>query len=182
MAMRPRDLILPALLAALTGILSFVSIPIPLSPVPVTGQSLGVMLAGVLLTPRQAGLAMAAFLLLGIAGAPVFSGGTAGLGVLAGPTGGYLLGFILGAIVIALLRGKKGLPRLIAAVIIGGLLAVYIPGVLWLSRVTGLGIKGAIAAGVLPYLPGDFVKATAAIATGARLRSLREWPDMPLGD
>jgi len=59
---------------------------------------------------------------------------------------------------------------------------VYIPGVLWLSRVTGLGIKGAIAAGVLPYLPGDFVKATAAIATGARLRSLREWPDMPLGD
>jgi len=171
--MRAKDLILPALFAALTGVLSFVSIPLPFSPVPVTGQSLGVMLAGAILTPHQAGLSMVTFLLLGIAGAPVFSGGTAGFGVLAGPTGGYLFGFLVGAVTIALLRGNNKLPQLITAVLLGGLVAVYIPGALWLSRVTGLDLAGAVSVGVLPYLPGDVIKAAIVVAAAARLHRFR---------
>lgn len=169
--MRPKEIILPALLAALTGVLSYVSIPVPFSPVPVTGQSLGVMLAGVLLTPRQAGLSMLAFLLLGIAGAPVFAGGTAGFGILVGPTGGYLVGFLLGAVTIALLRGKNQVPRLIAALLVGGLIVVYIPGILWLSHVTGIGVKAAFLGGALPYLPGDILKSAVTIAAAARLKA-----------
>lgn len=168
--MRPRDMILPALFATMTGVLSYVSIPIPFSPVPVTGQSLGVMLAGVFLTPRQAGLSMLTFLLLGAAGAPVFAGGAAGVGILAGPTGGYLVGFALGAIVIALLRGDNQLFKLVPAVLIGGLAAVYIPGTLWLSISTGLELKAAAAVGVLPYLPGDLIKAAISVAAAAKLK------------
>jgi len=170
--MRPKELVLPALFAALTGVLSYVSIPMPFSPVPVTGQSLGVMLAGGVLTTRQAGLSMITFLLLGIVGVPVFAGGAAGLGVLAGPAGGYLVGFVLGAMVITLLRGNNQLPRLILALLVGGLVVVYIPGTLWLSRVTGLDIKAAFSIGVLPYLPGDSLKVAIAMVAAAKINRL----------
>jgi biotin transport system substrate-specific component len=128
------------------------------------------MLAGAILTPRQAGLSMLTFLLLGIVGAPVFAGGSAGFGVLAGPTGGYLVGFVLGAVTIALFRGNNHLGRLIPAVLFGGLIVVYIPGTIWLSQVTGLDIKAAVSIGVLPYLPGDIFKAVIVIAATTKLR------------
>lgn len=159
--------------AALTAVLAFVAIPLPFSPVPVTGQTLGLMLAGVLLTPRQAALAMATYLLLGLAGAPVFSGGTGGGTVLLGPAGGYLAGFAPGAALISILRRNNRLPRLPLAIITGGMLAVYLPGTLWLSHVTGMGFTPALTVGTLPYIPGDLVKVAIATAAGTRLRHSR---------
>jgi len=166
--LRARDITLIALLLAVTGILSLISIPLPFSPVPVTGQTLGVMLAGMLLPPRKAGLAMLAYLLLGAAGAPVFAGGSGGFSVIAGPTGGYLLGFVPAAMTIALLRGPRLLRQ--AAALTAGLLCIYVPGTVWLSQVTGLGIRTALALGVLPYLPGDLFKAAITIAVAAKLK------------
>jgi len=96
-AARSRMMTAASMLAGLSAALSFVSIPLPVSPVPVTGQSFGAMLSGLALGPLWGAAAMAVYLALGCAGFPVFAGGKAGPGTLFGPTGGYLAGFVLGA-------------------------------------------------------------------------------------
>lgn len=161
------DFVYAAMFAALTAVLGFISVPLPFSPVPVSGQSLGIMLAGSILTARQAGYSILTFVLIGAAGIPVFSGFTGGLGIVLGPRGGYYLGFLVGAIAIALLRGKgQSLWRLIIANVIGGIVLVYLFGVLWLSFVTGMGLEKAVMAGAVPFLPGDLFKIFAASFIG----------------
>jgi biotin transport system substrate-specific component len=161
------DFIYGAIFAALISVLGLISIPLPFSPVPITGQSLGVMLAGCLLTPRQAGMGLSGFLLLGAAGVPVFAGASAGLGILVGPRGGYLIGYAVGAVVIALLKGHENkLWRLALANILGGILAVYFFGVLWLDFVTGIGLNKALLTGALPFIPGDLTKVAIATLIG----------------
>lgn len=166
------NVVLSALILAVTSVLSLVSIPLPLSPVPVSGQTLGVFVAGILLPPGQGTLAMFAYLLLGVAGAPVFAGGTGGVGVLIGPTGGFLLGFIPAAGVIATVKGKGGVARLGLAVL-AGLLTYYAFGILWLAQVVELSLPKALALGMLPYLPGDFLKAVVAVIGGLKFRRWR---------
>ncbi|EKP94299.1 biotin transporter BioY [Thermaerobacter subterraneus] len=92
-----RPLVLAGLMAGLTAVLSYLRIPLPFTPVPITGQTLGVMLSGLLLGPRWGFAAQLAYLLLGVAGVPVFAGGAAGLAVVLGPTGGFLLSYPLAA-------------------------------------------------------------------------------------
>lgn len=165
-----RDMIYAALFAALTGVLGYLVIPLPFSPVPITGQTLAVMLAGCVLTPLQAGLSMITFLFLGAVGVPVFSGGRAGLGVIAGPSGGYLIGFLIGAVVISVVKGKgDSVVRLILASVVGGIMVVYLIGVPWLASMTGMGISKAITAGALPFIPGDLFKAFAAGLIGKKI-------------
>ncbi len=159
-----------ALFAALIAVLGLVSIPLPISPVPVTGQSLGIMLAGSILTPRQAGFSVLTFLLIGAVGVPVFAGLTGGIGILVGPRGGYLLGFLVGAIVVALLKGTKiNTWRLGIANLVGGILVVYSLGVLWLNFVTGMGLEKAFMVGALPYIPGDLFKVFVATVIGVAI-------------
>ncbi len=160
-----------ALLAAMIGALAFVHLPLPVSPVPLSGQTFGVMLAGALLGPRRGALAVLAYLLLGVAGLPVFAGGHAGPGVLVGPTGGYLWGFVAGAWVIGLLADvRKNRPawQTLLGIVLGGIVVVYTLGVVQLALVTGLSTPKALAVGVLPFLPGDLVKAVAAVAVVRR--------------
>lgn len=169
------DFIYASLFAALTAVLGFVSIPLPFSPVPVSGQSLGIMLAGSILTMRQAALSVLTFILLGAIGIPVFSGFVGGLSVVIGPRGGYYLGFLLGVIAIALLKGKNNNPwRLAFANCIGGIIFVYLFGILWLGFITNMGIEKAFMAGALPFLPGDlfkiFVATTIGVAINRRLQ------------
>ena len=92
-----RPLVLAGLMAGLTAVLSYLRTPLPFTPVPITGQTLGVMLSGLLLGPRWGFAAQLAYLLLGLAGAPVFAGGSAGPAPLLGPTGGFLLSYPLAA-------------------------------------------------------------------------------------
>ncbi|MCR4402036.1 MAG: biotin transporter BioY [Firmicutes bacterium] len=165
-----------AVFAALTSVLAFISIPLPFGPVPMTAQSFGTMLAGLILDPGEAASSQVLYIFLGIAGMPVFAGNSSGLGVLTGPTGGYLWGFVVGAYVIALLtrRGTHGKPpsttSSITACVLGGVLVVYALGVLQLWTVTRLPLGKAIFAGALPFLPGDLLKACIAGSAGSRLR------------
>lgn len=162
------DFIYAALFAALIAVLGLISIPLPFSPVPISGQSLGVMLAGCILSVRQAGLGLLGFLLLGAVGLPVFAGFTGGIGILLGPRGGYLLGYLIGGIVIALLKGQHNtLWRLAMANIIGGIGVVYFFGVLWLSFVTGIGLEKTVLTGALPFILGDLIKTVVATLIGA---------------
>lgn len=169
------------LFAALIAVMGIISIPLPISPVPITGQSLAIMLAGGILTVRQAGFSVLTFLLLGAVGVPVFAGLSGGIGILVGPRGGYLIGYLVGAVVIALLKGKtNNVWRLALANIVGGIIVVYIFGVLWLSFVTGMGLDKALMVGALPYIPGDLFKAFLAtvigVAVNKRLPSLHVTP------
>ncbi|EPY2282349.1 biotin transporter BioY [Clostridium sporogenes] len=165
-----RDMIYSALFATIIGVSSYITIPLPISPVPVTAQSLAVMLAGCVLTPIQAALSMVTFLLMGVIGIPVFSGGRAGIGIIVGKTGGYLIGFFIGAIIISLLvRKNKSLVNMIIACFIGGIVVVHILGSAWLGQVTSIGIKKAFLLGSAPFIPGDLIKAVVAAFIGRKL-------------
>lgn len=154
-----------------TALSAYVVVPVPWSPVPVTLQPLIVLLAGLLLGPRWGSAAMAAYVAVGAAGAPVFAGGGAGLPHLAGPTGGYLVAFPVAAAAAGLVAGSRsgGIVRASAGVV-AGLLALYVGGVAQLAVVTGFGLERLLALGVAPFLAGDLVKAAIAVVLGGRLR------------
>ncbi|RJX25492.1 MAG: biotin transporter BioY [Dethiobacter sp.] len=174
-----RDLTMIAMMAALTSALSYVFIPLPFSPVPVTGQTLGVMLSGALLGSKKGALSQFIYLLMGAIGLPVFAGGFSGIGVLFGPTGGYLWGFIAGAFVIGWLIERQREPRWlynIAAVTFGGIFVVYFFGVTQLALVTGMGPVQAILLGAVPYLVGDAFKVAGTVVVAQRLLTLNLFP------
>lgn len=163
------DLTRISLFTALICVCSYIRIDLP-SSVPITLQTLGVMLAGSVLTPRQAAFSLLTYLLLGAVGAPIFAGGAAGLPIILGKTGGYLIGFLVGAIVISLIRGKKNsLLMLGLANIIGGIVVVDLFGSLWFNYITGIGMSKTLMLAVLPYVPGDLIKAAAATIIAHRL-------------
>jgi len=168
-----KPLIYAALFAALTAIGAFIKIPLPISPVPITLQVFFVLLAGLVLGARWGGTSMTVYVILGIIGLPVFSGGSSGLGVLFGPTGGYLLGFIAGAFVIGLLYKRTGSTRVGAIIAMSaGLIVIYLMGVIQLSSAAQMPIQQAVAVGVLPFLIGDAIKIAAALIVADRIRPL----------
>lgn len=142
-------------------------ISIPFFPVPLTLQTLFVLLAAAVLH-RYAVLPVSLYLLLGALGLPLFHNGAAGIGVLLGPTGGYLLGFIPAALVAGLAYEQRSALVRIAG-IMGATLAVYACGITWLMVSTGLALLPAITLGMLPFIPGDCVKAFAAWRIAERL-------------
>jgi len=116
---------------------------------------------------------MIVYIILGIIGLPVFSGGTSGLGVLFGPTGGYLLGFIAGAFVIGLVYKRTGSTRVGAIIaMVAGLIIIYLMGVIQLSSAAQISIQQAVTVGVLPFLIGDVIKIIAALIVADRIRPL----------
>ncbi|HEY8581224.1 MAG TPA: biotin transporter BioY [Beijerinckiaceae bacterium] len=152
-----------ALIAAL-GLLPRFDLPIA-AGVPITAQTLGVMLAGALLGPRQGPLAVVLFLFVVACGAPLLAGGRGGLGVFASPTAGYLVGWIAGAAVTGWVVGaapfRSPFATALAAALLGGVLTIYAFGVPWLAWHTGLDPLRALIVGAV-FLPGDILKAIAA--------------------
>jgi biotin transport system substrate-specific component len=133
------------------------ALPLPFSPVPITGQTLAVLLVGALLGSRRGSLSLLLYLLEGLAGLPVFAGGTGGSLVLLGPRGGYLLGFVAAAYLTGLLAEKGWTQRFgpsVAAMLLGNT-AIYALGLPWLARYVG-GMTTRL--GLYPYLPGDLLK------------------------
>ena len=160
-----------ALMAALTAVMAQITVPLP--SVPFTMQVLAVVLSGLLLGPRYGALAQVVYLLLGAVGLPVFAGLKGGLGVLVGPTGGYLLSYPIAAAVAGLAAGAMVRAARGRAVASGtafgllGLLAIYALGVPWLAVQLGLSFSEALAAGALPFVPFDVIKVVLAALLAA---------------
>ena len=152
-----------ALFTAITCILAPLSIPIPISPVPITLTNLVLFISLYLLSWKEALTSYILYLLLGVCGLPVFSGFSGGIGKLAGPTGGYLAGFFM-----QILPKKKTL-TILGMVL--GMAATYIFGTLWLAAQMELSFTAALSVGVLPYLLGDAVKIAAASIIGPILQN-----------
>ncbi len=138
-------------------------------PMPPSGFSLitvMVNLMGLILTPMQSGLAMTVYLLMGLIGLPVFSGGTGGPGKLFGITGGYYFGFLISAVVISLLKGKEFSFKRYTAAALAGIPIQHLCAVLMMCLHNGFDIKGAFVSISLPFILGDIVKAVAASFLG----------------
>jgi len=153
-----RGMVYASMFGALTAIGAYIIIPLP--PVPITLQTLFLNLSGALLGGYLGALSQVVYILLGVIGLPVFAGGKAGLGVLLGPTGGYLFGFILGAYIVGKLIAVKKKPGFIWTVsaMLVGMVVIYGLGILQLTLVARLSWQKAVAVGALPFLPGDIVK------------------------
>lgn len=161
-----------AVIAALTAAFAYVSVPYPLSSVPITLQTIGVAMAGLALGPVWGGFSMGVYVLVGALGVPVFAGGTGGLGYLLGPKGGYLFGFVLAAIVTGAIVHRSARARPLSTVwplwqvagLFAGMVAVYLAGVPWLAALTGLSLQKATVTGGIVFLPGDVAKLAVAFA------------------
>lgn len=159
-----RDLAQIAIFAALIAALGLPgTITVGPTGVPITLQTLGVMLAGGILGARKGFLSVLVFLVLTTAGLPLLAGGRGGLGIWAAPSAGYLIGFLAGAVVVGLLTARI-LPKYplwqgILVNLVGGALVIYVFGIAWLSFRIGF---GAAVTGALPFLPGDLLKAVVA--------------------
>lgn len=176
--MTARDLALVAAFAALVAVLGAVGLLYPFgAAVPITAQTLGVMLAGSVLGARRGTLAVLIFMVLVAAGLPWLAGGRGGLGVFAGPSAGFLIGWLPGAAVVGALVARRPpagrrlvLAWLLLANAVGGIAVVYALGVPVLAWRGGLSLAAA-ATGSAVYLPGDLIKVTvSAVVTSAVLR------------
>lgn len=156
------DVVLIAAGSVFIALLARVAIPLPFSPVPITGQTFAVLLVGALLGSRRGGVVVILYLLEGVGGLPFFADGTGGLARLAGPTGGYLVGFVVAAFAVGLLA-KRGWDRRVwstAAAMLVGNIIIYAFGLLWLERFVGA--ERVFSLGLLPFIPGDLFKLTLA--------------------
>jgi len=168
-----RKLVLASLMASLTAVGAYIHIPI--GPVPIVLQNLFVLLAGLLLGARWGLTSITVYVLIGVCGVPVFAGGKGGLAALSGPTGGYLLGYILAALVVGWIanRWQRRVALDILAVVLGSLV-IYALGVPWLKWVTDWPWEKALMLGMLPFIPGDVVKAVAAVMLARALRPMMD--------
>jgi biotin transport system substrate-specific component len=170
-----RTLVLTALMTALVAVLSLMP-GIPFVLVPITLQTLGVMLSGMILGSWRSALSMAIYLLVGAAGAPVFAGGHGGLAVFAGPTLGFLIAFVVGAYVIGLLTERTRrltVWKLFLYNVLGGVLLVNLIGALVMAPIVKLSPIAAIIY-CTRFVPGDVIKAAIAAVVGlAVVKALR---------
>ncbi len=167
----PWKLVLALGIAGLTGLLAQVRLPIPWSPVPVTGQTFAVLLAGVLLGRWWGGVSITIYAGLGFAGLPWFSGWSSGLGA----TGGYIIGFILAALFLGYFTDKyiraRGFLSMLGLMLLANFVLIYIPGLiwlgLWLNMVSGTPatVATVVTMGAIPFIAGDIIKAILAAAT-----------------
>ena len=152
-----------ALMVAMNCVSAYIIIPLPFSLSPIALQTLIVNLTGYVLNAKQAFMTMLVYLLVGLAGVPVFTGGSAGPGKLFGPTGGYIIGFLFTAVFLAYFRGEKySFKRYALLGCVVGIPLIYVFGVVQLKLVTGMGWDKAIMTGALPFIPLDIVKCLAA--------------------
>lgn len=157
-----RDALLVVASSLATALSAQIAVPLPFTPVPLTGQTFGVLLSGALLGPRLGALALLLYLAEGGLGLPFFAGGASGPARLFGPTGGYLLSYPLAAWLVGMLavRGWDRRPGTTLAAMLLGSVIIFALGAAQLARFVGA--HNAFWMGVLPFLPGDVLKALLA--------------------
>ncbi len=164
---------LAAVMAAITGLLAQVRVYLPWTAVPITGQTFAVLLAGVLLGGRWGSVSQAIYIALGVAGVPWFSGWQSGYAALVGPTGGYMLGFLLAAFLVGTITDEhvraRGFLPLLGVMLLGNLV-IYAAGLLqlnvWLraTQQAAPSLGALLWMGAIPFIGGDLLKIAAAAA------------------
>lgn len=170
-----QELCKAGLMLAVMAVLAQISIAVPVSPVPFSMGMMGLYMVALLQRPAYTAYTLAAYLLLGLAGLPVFAGFRAGLGVLAGPTGGYLMAYLPAGVLASCIQKKalavSGAPRMLLSVL--AMLAVtalcYGMGSLWLAVSTHISFAAALGIGVLPFLPMDMAKMAVTLPLSLKL-------------
>ncbi|MDI6814471.1 MAG: biotin transporter BioY [Dehalococcoidales bacterium] len=170
----PKKLVLALGFAGLTGLIAQARIPLPWSPVPITGQTLAVLLAGVILGRWWGGISLAIYAGLGAIGLPWFTGWKGGISILAGPTGGYIIGFILAALFLGHFTDRyirsRSFFSMLGLMLFANFVLIHIPGLIqlhfWLSLVKGkaLTLSQLLMMGTIPFIAGDVTKAIIAAA------------------
>ncbi len=175
-----REMAFTALMTAVICVLGPIAFPLPFSPVPISLGTLAIYLAVYVLGMKRGLISCVTYLLLGAAGLPVFTGFTGGLAKMAGPTGGYLIGYLFMAAVegffIDYFHGKK--LYVVAGMVIGTAFC-YLFGSLWLAYQMHLTLAGALALGAIPYLPGDAAKIAIALSLGSPIRYALKRGNLP---
>lgn len=161
--MNTRELTKMALMIAIQCISCYIIVPLPFSLSPISLTTMIVNINGMVLSLKQSLLSMAAYLLIGLAGVPVFTGGSSGPGKLFGPTGGYLFGWVVAAAIIAYVRPQKyDFKKYAFLACVISIPVIYLFGVVQLQLITHMGWNKALMTGALPFIPMDIVKAVAA--------------------
>jgi len=173
-------------MACFVGLLAQARIPLPWTPIPITGQTFGVFLAAVLLGQWWSGISMVMYAGLGVAGVPWFNGGTGGLSAIAGPTGGYLIGFILAALFLGHVVDKyaktRSFPNFLILMSVADFVFVFGPGLvqlhLWstMAGKSAIGFPDLLAMGLIPFIPGEIIKLVAAASAAWALSSKKDTP------
>lgn len=176
--LQARDLSRIAVFAALIAVLGLPgTIPLFGGSVPISAQTLGVMLAGAVLGPWRGAITIVVFELLVLAGLPLLAGGRGGAGVFVGPTVGFLIGWVVGAIVIGLIVQahvrKPGVIRSVIGFVLGGIVAIYAFGIPFMSLILGISLTEALV-GASVFLVGDGIKVV--VATVVTLALYRAYP------
>lgn len=158
--------------AVLVGLTAQIRLPIPWSPLPITGQTFAVLLIGIFLGSWWGGISIAFYIGMGVAGIPWFTGWSGGIGHLAGPTGGYLIGFIIVTWFIGSIaekyRGSINFPKMLGVMLFANFVLIYLPGLfqlnLWLNLVSNsaINLTQTLSVGLYPFIAGDIVKVIAA--------------------
>jgi biotin transport system substrate-specific component len=166
-----RMMVLASLMAALAAVGAYIHVPI--GPVPIVLSTLFVILSGLLLGSRWGLASMGLYLLVGAIGMPVFAGGKGGFAHFFGPTGGYLLGYVVAAWITGFISERsRGLLVLDILAVVVGSLTIYTLGVPWLKMVTQMSWPKTFMVGVIPFLIGDAMKAAVALVLARSVRPI----------
>lgn len=151
-----------ALFAAVIAVASWISVPLPFTPVPINLATLAVALAGAVLGYKYGTISVLVYILLGAAGVPVFAGFTGGLGHIAGPTGGYIVGYLTAAFITGFVFRMTCRDKIkwywAAAAAFLGTVSCYLLGTIWFIILTGNGLAASMSMCVIPFIPGDIFK------------------------
>lgn len=173
MNLKTKNLILYSLFAAMTAVLSQISLTFPFTPVPVNLAMLSVFLSGAMVGAKGGAVSQIVYVTLGAIGIPVFAKLSAGVGIILGPTGGYIVGYIVAAYITGYIIEKTGrnIKTYIFAMLIG-LVFCYTLGTIWFMLITGTMINKALTLCVIPFIPGDVLKILAGSFLALRLNPI----------
>lgn len=180
MKLKPYNILSVALFSTLTAIGAHIRIPLPFSPVPITLQTMFTYMAGAFLGSKYGALSQLIYILFGVSGLPIFAGGSAGVSILLGPTGGYLIGFVAGAYIIGKLieiRKRFSFLWLVCCMAIGTI-PIYTLGLIQLMIWMKINVINALIIGVLPFIFGDSLKILIAAYITYRIK--RVLPYFPI--
>ena len=173
--MKTKDLTKISLCIALLCISSYLSFPLPFTPAMVTAQTIVINLIALILTPKQALTTVALYMVIGILGLPVFSGGASGIAKILSPSGGFIMGFLVAAPLMSCLKGHSShLKQYLLVTMAVGMPVIYLFGTLWMSYVSQIGIVSALNAALIPFIFGDLAKCFMGSVIAVKLNKIYE--------